>query len=523
MTMSLHILLKDLRRHRWEIAFYVATVAGWGWQLTHPFGWVQLHLHDIIPIFMFVAWFFVTARVIQGESLVGDREFWPTRPYRWWQLLIAKALFLAICLNLPLFIMQCCALWSAEIPLSASLLPELLFLQLEFALFLTLPAVALASITESVVQWVLSILGMGLFVMLVSLIPWNRLPPPLAGGEGVGTWLGIALLAPALAGVIVWQYRMRQAFPARVAFACIVCIVPLVVALASTSSIKAIAYPSFSGERDLQFSFVQSDLDYTRYVPASSSASITFSAQILGNSPDHLVSIEGTRFTLLGGNGWRWQSPWNNTSIIITPDSGEVHFTIDMPSDIGEQLRQQKPEVQIELATANYRLHPPFRVNTTSDRSNVEGVGVCSWTEVPALIYNSTSYHCTAPLHMPDVLITRFDSGDSKCHPDEGEDSVPPGHYATNFQWGSGFPEFDPDPRRQFFLGSGLGGWIPPVMSRKNPKEPASASFCRGTPLTLRIGSLERRTRTTVSLGHLVNERVINRQESTVIFQPSAE
>lgn len=48
----------------------------------------------IIPA-LILFWVFLTLRVVHGETLVGDRQWWVTKPYEWWKLLLAKELFLS--------------------------------------------------------------------------------------------------------------------------------------------------------------------------------------------------------------------------------------------------------------------------------------------------------------------------------------------------------------------------------------------------------------------------------------------
>ncbi len=55
---------------------------------------------------MIFSWIFLTLRVVQGESLVGDQQWWTTKPYEWWKLLLAKELFLLVFVSLPLFLVQ---------------------------------------------------------------------------------------------------------------------------------------------------------------------------------------------------------------------------------------------------------------------------------------------------------------------------------------------------------------------------------------------------------------------------------
>jgi len=106
MKMILHILLKDLRRHWMEITGYWLVCATWAWRQAYPFELEWMQQRELVPILFFAMWILLTVRLVQGECLVGDREFWPTRPYRWPLLLAEKALALLLFLNLPLLIAQ---------------------------------------------------------------------------------------------------------------------------------------------------------------------------------------------------------------------------------------------------------------------------------------------------------------------------------------------------------------------------------------------------------------------------------
>lgn len=106
MKQTLHIIAKDARRFWPEIAILIVTtaafariypnqwltpglyaVSGWG-GFAGPQG-LQL-LATVLAVLVPVSWLLLIARVIHGESLVGDRQFWLTRPYEWKQLLAAK-------------------------------------------------------------------------------------------------------------------------------------------------------------------------------------------------------------------------------------------------------------------------------------------------------------------------------------------------------------------------------------------------------------------------------------------------
>jgi hypothetical protein len=220
MKMILHILLKDLRRHWMEIAAYLLVCATWAWREAHPLALEWLRQRELIPILLFGLWMLIAVRLVQGECLVGDREFWPTRPYRWQRLMAAKALALVLCLNLPLLVAQLFLLHHAGIPVSLTLVPGLLILQGMFVLFLTFPVAVLASITASIVQWVITVVGLILAGIALSWIPWDKLPDGLAGGEGVASWIGAGILVPAMTLVFLWQFARRRETPPAGCSAC---------------------------------------------------------------------------------------------------------------------------------------------------------------------------------------------------------------------------------------------------------------------------------------------------------------
>ena len=122
MKLIIHIFLKDVR-HLWrEITVSLALPIAYGHSLPdswlHPgprgysaiaggFGFLNLESWArILVILVPLAWLFTVVRAIQSESLVGDRQFWITRPCDWRQLLSAKVLFILVFVNLPMLILD---------------------------------------------------------------------------------------------------------------------------------------------------------------------------------------------------------------------------------------------------------------------------------------------------------------------------------------------------------------------------------------------------------------------------------
>lgn len=171
MPKSLRIFRKDIH-HLWpeillSLAFTICFAAtrhyAWpdfrpGRDLSQLAGWIENLLLLLWPIVM--------ARLIQDESLVGDRQFWLTRPYGWPNILTAKLLFVALFLILPYVVAQLFTLHQAGLPLTP-LLPELAMRVGGLCLFGFLTVFALATLTSSPIRMFLYALAGLLFCLLL--------------------------------------------------------------------------------------------------------------------------------------------------------------------------------------------------------------------------------------------------------------------------------------------------------------------------------------------------------------------
>jgi hypothetical protein len=524
MKIVLHILAKDLRRHWREIALYLLACAAWAWQTAEPFALEWLHQHEFTPVLMFGLWFFIVIRIVQGELLVGDREFWMTRPYRWGQLMAAKAMALVLCLNLPLLIAQIALLDHAGFPFSLHLLPGLLFLQLMFVFFLTFPAAALAAVTESIVQWGLAIAGIAIYALIVSWLPWDKLPPALESGETLGTILCMAAATPALVFVLLWQYARRRAWPARLAFAGVLLVIPLIVVLACTPIVRSIAYPKARGQAPLHISIANDEKEGSRiYVRSNpgSTANISLPVEAVPSDPDAIVSVDGLQITLAGDNGWRWQSPWLNHSIKFSKDSSSGYIQFSIPNELADQMARVHAQAKVEMAFKVYRLGPQRQIATRDERFFLPGDTVCRWGEINGYEVRYYSAHdCVAPFRSPELMVLRTDSGTNTCTIKEDETPLPAGHIATDSEYGTSLPaEFDPNPVHKINLN--FSDWVPAIPNIKDPQIDRIARFCRGTPITVRTGTLQGTMSAVFDLGNMGKEmQRKDEPEDSIQFSP---
>src|SRR5450631_1517570 len=319
MKIILHIMLKDLRRHWWEIGLYVLSCGTWAWQIQHPGAWRWLQQKELAPIVMFGLWFLIAIRAIQGECLVGDREIWMTRPYHWAQLLASKVMFLVICLNVPLLVAELWLLSASRIPIRLGLVPGLLYLQFLFFFVLTFSAAVLASMTESIVQWVLMVGLLGVYALVVSWLPWGKIPVTLSGEENVASMIGGCMVIPLLAFALIWQFVRRRVWLARLALAIAALAVPFTILIASARIVRSIAYPAVKASPPLRLEITRFGSDgegreYLRRDNTFGDARITLPVAVQSGDPDIVINIDGVRLNLLGADGWLWQSKWINSN-----------------------------------------------------------------------------------------------------------------------------------------------------------------------------------------------------------------
>jgi hypothetical protein len=532
MRMVLHFLWKDLRRNWVELGLYLLMCVGMAWSQAHPGSWIWLRQRELFPIVLFGLWFFIVVRVVQGECLVGDREFWSTRPYRWPHLMIEKAAFLVICLDLPFLIVHLYLLHHAGFPLSPSLLYGLVFLHLMFVFFFTFPAAVLASITRSLVEWLLTIAGLLIILMVISWFPWDELPNTLAEQEEIGTWIAAAVAVPALAFALLWQYARRRVWPARLAAGVACLFIPIAVLLTHASFVRSLAYPLAGNGTPLRVTINDAgspgSREFRRFdVPLVNETNIIIPIVLGSADPDTSIAIDGMRVTLNGDGGWHWQSEWLNASTQMSNEAMTSALMFAMPTAMAEHLESVHANASVEYAFRSYRLGRVQRINTAQRRFTIEGAGFCDWENREFRQLKFSGMQCNAPLRMPAVMVSQMESGHDTCIKDEGEPPIPAGHHSTIVEYGTEgmSAEFNPEPVRTFTLA--FGGWNPPVPSVTNPKKFRTAHLCQGSPLSVRTGVLEGKMRAAFDLGPIGVENKSkpepDPQDKTEYFDPSVD
>jgi hypothetical protein len=224
MRQAIHIFLKDVRGHWYEIAITLAVTAAFSFTgaMQSTFwrnGGQSRSLASALLVYVLpLAWWILIARVIHSESLPGDRQFWLTRPYRKSSLLGAKALLVLLCINVPMLIADAIIVSAYDFPI-APMLPGLLWRQVLLTAVFILPAAALSALTTGFVQLALTLAAIG-----TGVLAWTFIAPGLNSDSGdlwftlewIRTYYQVLSAATAALAIVAWQYARRKTAVARI-------------------------------------------------------------------------------------------------------------------------------------------------------------------------------------------------------------------------------------------------------------------------------------------------------------------
>ena len=464
---SLHIFKKDLR-HLWPetlvvvalfIAFAWAAPSGW---TASPYASVSNLVAALLKLLMPISWLVVISRLVHDEPLVGDRQFWTSRPYHWAKLLAAKLLYLVVFLYLPFFLMQVYLLKHAGLyPTTA--IPALLHNLLLLTVAIVVPLTAIAAVTSSFARLLLSVIGGILYLLVLSLtlawFAWRHLAPPAM----IPVFTTIVILLPAIA--LVYQYATRKTNNARIMLVLTPLLVAVLVLITPATALIRHGYPLASGKD------VPTLTDFPdQYRPKAPAAgplriernqvpvTVPFTVANLDKNSNYV--IQGVAATV-DAPGVHWSSPYiGTTGDQINASSPFGAANIDVPLSVFNQIHNLPAEIHLSLATDHQKADPPSTWKATAGSFAVPGHGVCSFShedpELPPL--------CRYAFQTPDINFATADLAPGSCS--AAGPKVPGG---VNLGGAPGMLDFDPVIT------------IPVKFRTANPQQPGV--LCAGTPI----------------------------------------
>jgi hypothetical protein len=495
MDQILHVFRKDIRRHWREIVLSIAILTAFAW--SEPSQWMPQRsreavlrtlLHQWLTPMVAIGWLFLIVRVVHGESLVGDRQFWITRPYQWKKLLPAKVMFIAVFINLPLLVVQTSLLWKGGFA-PARYVRGLLWMQCLWLMLLILPMTTLSAVTSGLGQTVLVLLGVLLSVIglaaLSSAIPDIGLPV----AQRIPEWFQPTILLGACVVVILWQYAWRRTLHSRLLLAVASGIVLVTMTLTPHRSFDPHAYPQISSGQQLP---VQLTFD-----PAKSTA--VGGAQIEKNrvyvqlpllvsaiERDSVVVIDGMIVEIENPGGLHWNSGWFASSLFLLPAQTHADVSLAVDKVFFDQVKSSSAKVHISFALTAFQSKETRRITVEGGEFSTPGNAWCSiYPEISGL-------QCRSPLKTPFLLVTAL-SEESTCPLQENEKAVTPGTIFSALTWNRGVarPEFGISPVETFSLQFSQG---------RRTNEEFRAALCPGTPLVFGLPKQSQRTRSELTI-----------------------
>lgn len=397
----LHIFRKDLI-HLWPetlvvvllfIAF-AAFVPG-NWQGS-PYAPIVQLVSFLIHLLLPISWLVLISRLIHDENLVGDRQFWTSRPYHWASLLAAKALYLVAFIYLPFLIMQAFLLKQVGLhPTTA--IPGLLSNLLLLSAIFIVPVTAIAAVTSNFTRLLLSVIGGILYVLVAfGVAVWaifERMRPPALNSALL--WVVLLFCAASL----VYQYATRRTQIARVILLATPVILVLVALTLPAAPFISAAYTAKAGTGDPTLGDFPQQF---RPQAASPGALVTFRNEahvqipfsIANADKDSAYRIRGVSATFSSGSV-HWQSGFiqPEQEQQITAGQPVTAVTIPIPLDIYNQLKDAPADVHLVLATEHLKLDKPQTWNANTPAFDVPGHGRCKF----APLNSDTDAEAAAP------------------------------------------------------------------------------------------------------------------------------
>lgn len=406
MNQIIHIFRKDLRHHWIEISlcqvalvfFYWHEVKSWqspGWFERSVGIWsIEFWAGLLLPL----SWGLLIFRAIQGESLVGDREFWITRPYEWKKLLCAKALFVSAFVNLPLFIAQVILLAKAGFPPASHIL-GLAWMQLLLIQLPLLPLAALAAVTRNLAQGLLSVVIV--LVYVVGMAIFGNYLDEGAFSSGESDWLAGTILVLAVVSALWMQYSQRRTWPARAWLAggaLAITLVAVVEAFISHGE-RAYALPAPGQANILRASLGQNNHSTSKKpVKKDEPVDIQIPIVLLNQQQDSFVHVRGVMLTLESPDGLKWRSSWDGLYSLLQPGENHWRQGFKLKYSAYERMRNAPLKATVSMAVDIFQDQDASQTSASPGDFFVAGVGRCRVDAAKPTVLN-----CRSPLVKPGV------------------------------------------------------------------------------------------------------------------------
>ena len=470
---SLHIFQKDVR-HLWpETLVTLLLFAAFAWSV--PFGWHTSEYSQLVPllagllhVLMPIAWLVVISRLIHDENLVGDRQFWTSRPYHWASLLGAKILYLVVFIYLPFFLMQVYLLKHAGL-YPSTVIPALLHNLLLLTVVLIVPITAIAAVTSSFPRLLLSAIGAVLYILIAGGIFGymliKRMPPP----HFTDILFALFIFLPAIA--LVYQYATRKTPASRLILLATPLVILVLLAITPATALIRGAYKVAASATDPKLTSIplpasaQTPNGPLRTLRGDVFLTLPFTVQGVDDQSNYAIQGVAASFS---NSSASWSSPY--LTAFGSAISGSLPYTVvrlQMPESVFNKVRNTPIDLHLSLAADHLKASPASTWKSTLLPFSIPGKGVCFYpsrdSDEPA-----GDPVCRFPLHAPDVLFATASVAPSSCASPAG----PPVPARGSLAGSPSFLDFDP-----VVL-------VPLTLATGDPEAQHHYELCPGTPIS---------------------------------------
>lgn len=512
MNQALHIFSKDTRHLRWEILVSLALLAAYLWvapvEWRRSFGtganeslYVEMSVVlTALSVLVPVSWWLVITRAVHEENLLGDQQWWVTKPYDWGNLLGAKLLFLALFVFAPIFVVECVLLAEVGFHPMAVLLPLALHVAVLGVVFV-LPLLAIATVTSTLARSTLTVLGL-LLAMLTAVLSLQYVLD--RGGfsfDVPGTGWPLVILFVAVTGVaIVLQYARRRVWRARLTM--IATLVLVFAAGSVTGSPLLIAMVYRPGSEPLQFALNPAGKSLAAPAGTGDVVGISVPVKVSGIAPESGIVIEGAQATLEAVDGRRSATGWQSQFAGVYRPGDDPKATPGAIADSTESLSVRttrgflerevgKPvTLHLHLAVAELRAGKPMQIAMPDHEFAVPGFGICAPREFSSSgQFNTLS--CYAALREPAKTLIHVQWFDQPCSADRGSQPTVQGEgWAGGLARGTGLGM---NPVMQVAFSLSMGFALSDSHGSIGDRYARPRFLCPGTPITFTPYRLVRR------------------------------
>jgi hypothetical protein len=431
MRQALRILMKDVR-HLWpRVAIFIVLAAVYAYiEVLFPSNPMLVFAEGTCGFLLAIAAGFVVLSVVQEDRLMGDSQFWLTRPYSRWSLVLSKTLFVLVLLCLPVLLMQMAALAGAGLSVE-HYLPMLLWRQLRFAGTLLLPVAALATVTSSLAEFVTGMLGAAVLlygtglglIRLVTLdsLAWGSVEPFISSYKGITA----ACLGATACGL---QYFRRATLPARWLVAASILLPTFFGAIFSwgdafarlarqSSPLNTTALVlTLDPGRDPH---TKPHGDSFQWGQTDGLVAINIPIQVTGIPAGLQAFSERAQVTLAAPGGQSWSSRWDSLNRIYSVTQGDINKGQVLPGDGGPYWLYVNMDrafyskflttpiyVQVTVAFTVLGQPTTTKLSISNRRQSLPGDGFCYCPSQNGSVQNL----CFAPLRTVDANAIRIES-----------------------------------------------------------------------------------------------------------------